>query len=58
MEKATEKAMPRIPPLVYKAEDVMQDADTLLNALKGVWPISSHVPVNDEKAFVPADSHD
>lgn len=58
VQKASEKAMPRVPQLVNSAEDVMQGADTLLNALKDIWPIKSHVPVPNEKEFVPGDSHD
>lgn len=58
VQKASEKAMPRVPQLVNSAEDVMQGADTLMNALKDIWPIKNHVPVPNEKEFVPGDSHD
>ena len=34
LQKASEKAMPRIPKLVSRAEDVVQGADTVLNAVK------------------------
>ncbi len=58
LQKASEKAMPRIPKLVSRAEDVVQGADTVLNAVKDMWPFRKHVPPVDERLFVPGDSHE
>lgn len=58
MEKITEKAMPRIPVLMDSAEHTLQGADTVMDALKNIWPLKSHVPVPDEKQLVPGDSHE
>jgi len=58
LQKTSEKAMPRVPKLINKAEDVMEGADTVLNAVKDMWPFKNHVPAADQRQFVPGDSHD
>lgn len=58
LRTASEKTMPRILPLVNKTDDVMEGANTVMNALKDMWPIKSHVPVPTDRAFVPGDSHE
>ena len=61
VEKTTaeiRKAAPRIPRLVTKTEDAVGGADTVLNALKDMWPIKNHVPVPSDREFVPGDSHE
>ncbi|GAB7027238.1 MlaD family protein [Geotalea toluenoxydans] len=58
LQKTSEKAMPRVPKLMNKAEDVMAGADTVLNAVKDMWPFKNHVPAADQRQFVPGDSHD
>lgn len=58
LQKTSEKAMPRVPKLLNKAEDVMEGADTVMNAVKDMWPFKNHVPAADQRQFVPGDSHD
>lgn len=58
MEKITDKAMPRIPVLLNSAENTLQGADTVMDSLKSIWPLKSHLPVPSEREFVPGDSHE
>ncbi len=58
LEKIADKATPRIPLLLNSAEDTLQGADTVLNALKDVWPLKNHVTAPREREFVPGDSHE
>ena len=58
LRTVAEKALPRLPPLVRRAEEVLQGADTTLNAVQDIWPIKNHVPKANEKALIPSDSHD
>jgi phospholipid/cholesterol/gamma-HCH transport system substrate-binding protein len=58
LQKTSEKAMPRVPKLVNKAEDVMESADTVMNAVKDMWPFRNHVPPAEQRQFVPGDSHE
>ena len=58
VRKASADAMPALPPLVRKSEDVMEGADTVMNALKETWPLRTHVPVHSDQEFLPGDSHE
>lgn len=58
MEKITDKVLPKIPVLLDSTENTLQEADTVLNALKNTWPLKNHVPVPSEREFVPGDSHE
>ena len=58
LEKISDKALPKIPVLLNGAEDTLQGADTVINALKQTWPLKNHVPVPVEKDFVPGDSNE
>jgi len=65
LKRAEETLLPKIPPLLRKSEDVLSETGTVLGetgtvlrAVKGVWPISSHIQAPQEKQFVPGDSHD
>jgi len=60
LETITNKTVPRVPVLLNSAEDSLQRADTVMDALKDIWPLKSHVPVprEREREFVPGDSHE
>lgn len=58
LEKITDKVGPRIPVLMDSTEHALQGADTIMDAVKNVWPIKSHIPVPNERIFVPGDSHE
>lgn len=58
LQKTTEQTMPRVPKLMNKAEDVMEGADTVMNAVKDMWPFKNHIPPVDQRQFVPGDSHE
>jgi phospholipid/cholesterol/gamma-HCH transport system substrate-binding protein len=58
LRETSQKAMLRVIPLLDRTDDVMQGADTVMNALKDTWPIKGHVPAPTYKAFVPGDSHE
>ncbi len=58
LEKISNKAEPMVPVLMNSAEDTLQGADSVLNALKKVWPLKNHIPVPGEREFIPGDSHE
>ena len=58
LEKISEAVLPRTPVLLNSAESTLQGADSVMNALKDVWPLKNHLPVAQEMKFVPGDSHE
>jgi phospholipid/cholesterol/gamma-HCH transport system substrate-binding protein len=56
--KATEKGAPRIPPLLRGAEELVEDADTIVKGMKTMWPFKKHIPPANERGIVPGDSHE
>ena len=58
LKQAEEKMLPKLSTLVDKSGDTLQGTNGVLHAVQGIWPISSHLPVPEERQFVPGDSHD
>jgi phospholipid/cholesterol/gamma-HCH transport system substrate-binding protein len=58
LKLAEEKVLPKVPSLMKKSEETLEGTNTVLHAVQGIWPISSHIPAPQEKQFVPGDSHD
>ena len=58
LKQAEENVLPKVPSLVKKSEDTLEGTNSVLDAVKGIWPISSHMPSPQERQFVPGDSHD
>ena len=58
MKQAEEKMLPKVSDLLDQSRNTLQGADTVLHAVKGVWPISRYLPVPQEIQFVPGDSHE
>jgi phospholipid/cholesterol/gamma-HCH transport system substrate-binding protein len=58
LKSAEQQVLPRVPAMVKKTEDTLDDTNSVLHAVQGVWPISSHLPQPKEIQFVPGDSHD
>lgn len=58
LKQAEEKVLPKVPSLAKKSEDALDGTNNVLNAVKGIWPISSHLPPPRQMQFVPGDSHD
>jgi len=53
-----EQFLPKVPGMVRKTEDTLDDTHSVIQAVQGIWPISSHIPRPEENQFVPGDSHD
>lgn len=58
LEKISDKVQPRIPVLLNSAEDTLQGAGAVVDAVKDIWPLKNHVPVSTVREFVPGDSHE
>jgi phospholipid/cholesterol/gamma-HCH transport system substrate-binding protein len=58
LETIADSAKPRVPVLLDSADETLQGARTVLDAAKDTWPLKNHVPVPQERQFVPGDSHD
>ena len=58
LKKAEENVLPKVPALVKKTDAALGGANSVLNAAKGIWPLSNHLAVPQENQFVPGDSHD
>ena len=58
LKQAEETLLPKVSPLLQKSDRVLSDTGTVLRAVQGVWPISSHIQAPQERQFVPGDSHD
>jgi phospholipid/cholesterol/gamma-HCH transport system substrate-binding protein len=53
-----EKVFPRVPTLVKGSEEALEESNSVIRAVKDVWPLRSHVTAPPEKQFVPGDSHE
>jgi phospholipid/cholesterol/gamma-HCH transport system substrate-binding protein len=58
LERIADSAKPRVPVLLDSADETIQGAGAVLDAVKDTWPLKNHVPVKREREFVPGDSHD
>lgn len=58
LEKISDTVAPKVPTLLNSAEGTLQGADTVVDALKSVWPLKNHVPQPNERALVPGDSYE
>jgi len=58
LKTAEEKVLPAIPPLIAKTGKALDGTNTVIDAVKRVWPINSHITPPQEKLFVPGDSHE
>jgi phospholipid/cholesterol/gamma-HCH transport system substrate-binding protein len=58
LKKAEESALPKVPALVQKTDSALRGTNSVLDAAKGIWPLSGRIPEPREKQFVPGDSHD
>jgi phospholipid/cholesterol/gamma-HCH transport system substrate-binding protein len=58
LKQTEEKVLPQVPILMKKSDDALADTNSVIRAVKGIWPISSYLPAPQEKQFVPGDSHD
>ena len=58
LKQAEETLLPKVPALLQKSDDALQGTNSVLHAVQGIWPISSHIQGPQEKQFVPGDSHD
>jgi len=56
--EATKKGAPRIPPLLRGAEELVEDADTVVKGMKTMWPFKKHIPPANGRGIVPGDSHE
>lgn len=55
---AEERLLPKVPSLVQKSEDALSGGNRIVDAVQGIWPISSRIPAPREQQLVPGDSHD
>lgn len=58
LKLAEEQMLPRVSNIVKKSEGTLESTDSVLQAVQGIWPISSYIAAPQEKQFVPGDSHD
>lgn len=58
IEKITDTAVPKIPHIMNSAEDTLQGAGSVVNAVKNIWPLKSQLPPPNERPIVPGDSHE
>lgn len=58
LESMAGTVQPRVPLLVNSTEDALLGAGTVMDALKDTWPLKNHVPVLNQRQFVPGDSHE
>ena len=55
---ASEQSFPRVPAMVKQSEHLVDDTGEVINAAKGIWPISSQIPRPEKGRLVPGDSHE
>jgi phospholipid/cholesterol/gamma-HCH transport system substrate-binding protein len=55
---ASEQSFPRVPAMVRQSEYLVDDTGEVVNAVKGIWPISSKIPQPEKGRLVPGDSHE
>lgn len=53
-----EKELPKVPPLLEKADRTLAETGTVVQAAKSIWPISGRLKAPQETHFVRGDSHD
>ena len=58
VKKSSSKALPKLPSLMERADEALDDGDSVLKAMKGMWPIRSYVPQPEERRFINGDSHE
>lgn len=58
LKAMTEQVRPKVPNLLEQTEIAVEGANSVLDAIKGIWPISSRIKKPDEKQLVPGDSHE
>lgn len=58
LKAMTEQVRPKVPNLLEQTESAVEGANSVLDAIKGIWPISSRIKKPDEKQLVPGDSHE
>ena len=58
LKRFEEEELPKVPPLLEKADQALGETNSIVDAAKGIWPISGRIAAPQEKQFVPGDSHD
>lgn len=58
LKAMTEQVRPKVPNLLEQTESAVEGANSVLDAIKGIWPINSRIKKPDEKQLVPGDSHE
>lgn len=53
-----ETTLPRVPRMVKQTEGVLDDTGTVLNAVKGMWPIRGYISPAAEMQFIRGDSRE
>ena len=56
--QASEQSFPRVPSMVKRSENLLDDSGEVVTAVKGIWPISSKLPQPERGRLVPGDSHE
>lgn len=54
----TGQALPKVPRLLQRTESALEGTNSILDAVKGIWPISTRVRKEEKGELVPGDSHD
>lgn len=58
LRRFEERELPKVPPLIERAERTLEETGSVVDAAKGIWPIRGRMEAPNEKQFVPGDSHD
>ena len=58
LKRFEEQELPKVAPLLDKAEQALGETNSVVDAAKTIWPLSGRIKAPQERQFVPGDSHD
>jgi hypothetical protein len=58
VQQASSDILPRVPVLLDKGGNIVDDAGQMIDAVKGIWPISSVVSQPGAAPLLRSDSHE
>lgn len=58
LKRFEEQELPKVAPLLDKAEEALGETNSVVDAAKTIWPLSGRIKAPQERQFVPGDSHD
>jgi phospholipid/cholesterol/gamma-HCH transport system substrate-binding protein len=58
LQRSAGEILPRVPPMLDSGERAVDDAEQVINAVKGIWPISSAIGAPGPAPLLQRDSHE